>query len=195
MLVKWGMAAIFSALLLAGNLFAQQRQTDKSQKNLLSAEDQSFVTTAAEANLAEIETAKIVENKSTDPAIKDFANRMVTDHTRASQNLATLAETTRTKLPPEPSAAERNHKDELQKLSGTKLNETYINDELQGHKQVISKFEQEIEHSRDPSVKNYAEQTLPTLQDHIRIAEDLAGKMGMSGKLGLDEESKAIAMK
>lgn len=191
---KWGMALIFSALFLSSSLFAQRKQTDKS-KSMLSSADQSFITTAAEANLAEIETAKVVENKSTDSAVKNFANRMVTDHTQASQTLATLAEMTGTKLPAEASASERRHKDELQKLSGAKLNETYLNDELQGHKQVISKFEQEIEHGRDESVKNYAEQTLPTLEDHIRIAEDLAGKMGMSGKLGLGEESKAIAMK
>jgi len=101
---KWGMALIFSALFLSSSLFAQQKQTDKSQKSMLSSADQSFITTAAEANLAEIETAKVVENKSTDSAVKDFANRMVTDHTQASQTLATLAEMTGTKLPAEASA-------------------------------------------------------------------------------------------
>jgi putative membrane protein len=192
---KWGMAVIFSALLLTGSVFAQQKQTDKSQSSMLSSADQNFITTAAEANLAEIETAKAVESKSTDPAVKDFANRMVADHTEANQKLATVAETAGIKLPTEPSATERNQLDEMQKLSGAKLNATYLDDELQGHKQVISTFEQEIEHGRDQAVKNYAEQTLPTLQDHIRIAEDLAGKMGMSGKLGLDKETKAIAVK
>jgi putative membrane protein len=192
---KWGMAVILSALLLGGTLFAQQKHIDKSQRSILSAADQSFITTAAEANLAEIETAKMVEGKSTDPSVKDFANRLVTDHTQASQTLATLAEMTGTKLPAEPSVAERGQKDELQKLSGAKLDESYLNDELRGHKQVISRFEQEIEHGRDKSVKNYAEQTLPTLQDHIRIGEDIAGKMGMSGKLGLNQEAKAIAVK
>ena len=75
------------------------------------------------------------------------------------------------------------------------MNETYVLKELQGHKQVISEFEQELEHGQDQAVKNYASQTLPTLQDHIRIAEDIAGKMGMSGRVGLSDETKAIAAK
>ena len=57
---------------------------------------------------------------------------------------------------------------------------------------MISEFENEIEHGHDQAVKSYAEQTLPALQDHIRIAEDIAGKMGMSGKTGLSDEAKAI---
>jgi predicted outer membrane protein len=66
---------------------------------------------------------------------------------------------------------------------------------LQGHKEAISAFESEIEHGQNQEAKNYAEQTLPTLQDHIRIAEDVAGKLGLAGKTGLSDETKAINAK
>ena len=124
--------------------------------------------------------------------MKDFANRMVTDHTQASQELASVAEMNGVKLPTEASATERNQKSELEKLSGAQLNDAYLRDELQGHKETISAFESEIEHGENQEAKNYAEQTLPTLQDHIRIAEDVAGKLGISGKAGLSDEAKAI---
>jgi putative membrane protein len=72
--------------------------------------DRSFITSAAEANLTEIDIGKMVAQKSTDPAVKDFANRMVTDHTHASQKLASVAEMNGVKLPMEASATERNQK-------------------------------------------------------------------------------------
>ncbi|HZC24496.1 MAG TPA: DUF4142 domain-containing protein [Candidatus Binatia bacterium] len=195
-----GIAVICSGLLLGCNLIASpgkatSNQINKSPADSLSAADRAFIINAAEANLAEIDTAKMIEQNSKDPGVRDFAKRMVTDHTQASQNLATVAEMTGITLPTSPSAADRNQEDELKKLSGAKLTETYVGDELAGHKQVISAFESEIEHGQDEAAKNYAAQTLPTLQDHIRIAEDVAGRMGISGKAGLTQQSEAITVR
>jgi len=188
--------ALIAALLLTGSLFAQQKhQTATTTHSMQNAVDQSFISSAAEANLVEIDTAKMVGQKSTDPAVKDFANRMVADHTQASQSLASLAEMRGVKLPTEPGITERNQKDELQKLSGSKLDDAYVRDELQGHKEAIAAFENEIENGQNQEVKNYAAKTLPTLQDHIRIAEDIAGKLGLSGKVGLSDQTKAIAVR
>lgn len=83
----------------------------------------------------------------------------------------------------------------MQKLSGSKLDDAYLRDELQSHKEAISAFESEIENGQNQEVKNYAAQTLPTLQDHIRIAEDIAGKLGLSAKPGLSDQTKAIAIR
>jgi putative membrane protein len=197
MFAKWTTCVLTAATLVAtGTLFAQQKhETAMSQPKMQNASDRSFITSAAEANLAEIDIAKMVGQKSTDPAVKDFANRMVTDHTQASQKLASVAEMNGVTLPTEASATERNQKSELEKLSGAQLYDAYLRDELQGHKETISAFESEIEHGQNQEAKNYAEQTLPTLQDHIRIAEDIAGKLGISGKAGLSDEDKAITAK
>jgi predicted outer membrane protein len=81
------------------------------------------------------------------------------------------------------------------RLSGAQLNEAYLRSELQGHKETISAFENEIEHGQNQETKNYTEQTLPTLQDHIRIAEDVAGRLGLPSKAGLSDETKAITAK
>jgi putative membrane protein len=191
----WTTFVLTAALVATGSLFAQQKHETAMSGHNMENSDRSFLTSAAEANLAEIDMAKLVGQKSTDPAVKDFANRMITDHTQASQRLATVAETNGVKLPTEESAAERNKKSELQKLSGAQLNEAYLRNELQGHKETISAFENEIEHRQNQETKSYAEQTLPTLQDHIRIAEDVAGKLGLPGKAGLSDETKAITAK
>jgi len=190
------MAFVLTIVLMGtGSLFAQQKQSTMAGKKMDNSADRSFITSAAEANLAEIDMAKMVGQKSTDPAVKDFANRMVTDHTQASQKLASVAEMNGVKLPTEASATARNQKSGLEKLSSAQLNDAYLRDELQGHKETISAFENEIEHGQNQEAKSYAEQTLPTLQDHIRIAEDVAGKLGLAGKAGLSNEAKAITAK
>jgi putative membrane protein len=195
MYAKWMTLVLTIVLIGTGNLFAQQKQSTMPAEKMDKSGDRSFITSAAEANLAEIDIAKMVAQKSTDPAVKDFANRMVADHTQANQKLASVAEKNGVKLPTEASATERNQKSELEKLSGAQLNDAYLRDELKGHKETISAFESEIEHGQKEEAKNYAEQTLPTLQDHIRIAEDVAGKLGTSGKAGLSDEAKAITAK
>ena len=196
MYAKWTTFVLTTALVATGSLFAQQKhQSTMAGQNMQNSADRSFISTAAEANLAEIDMAKMVGQKSTDPAVKDFANRMVTDHTQASQKLAGVAEANGGKLPAEVSVTERKEKSELQKLSGTQLDDAYLRDELRGHKKAISAFESEIEHGQNQEAKNYAEQTLPTLEDHIRIAEDIAGKLGLPGKTDLSDENKAITTK
>ena len=195
MYTKWMTFVLTIVLIGTATLFAKQKESTMAGQKMDKSADRSFITSAAEANLAEIDIGKMAAQKSTDPAVKDFANRMVTDHTQASQKLASVAEMNGVKLPMEASATERNQKSELEKLSGAQLNDAYLRDELQGHKETISAFESEIEHGQNQEAKNYAEQTLPTLQDHIRIAENVAGKLGLPGKAGLSDEAKAITAK
>jgi putative membrane protein len=188
--------AVFSTFLFAGVMLAQTtQQTTKMNRDALSSADRTFINSAQEGNLAEIDSAKIVEQRATDPAVKDFASRMVTDHTQLSQDLKTLAESNGVTLPAEPTAAEKTQRDNLEKLSGAKLDDAYVNGQLADHKEAISAYENEIEHGQNQALKDYAEKALPTLQDHIRISEDIAGKMDMSGKAGLTQESKAIMAK
>lgn len=195
MYAKWITLVMTAVLIATGSLLAQPKQSNKAEQKMQNTADRSFISSTAEANLAEIDIAKMVGQKSTDPAVKDFANRMVTDHTQASQKLASVAEMDGIKLPSEASMTQRNEKSELEKLSGTQLDDAYVRNELQGHKETISAFENEIEHGHTQEAKNYAEQTLPTLQDHIRVAENVAGKLGLTGKTGLSDEAKAIAAK
>jgi putative membrane protein len=188
--------AVFSTFLFAGVMLAQPlQQTTKTNRDALSSADRSFINSAQEGNLAEIDSAKIVEQRATNPAIKDFASRMVTDHTQLSQELKTLAESHGVTLPTAATMAQQTQKDNLEKLSGAKLDEEYVNGQLADHKEAISAYENEIEHGQNQAMKDYAEKALPTLQDHIRISEDIAGKMDMSGKAGLTQESKAIMAK
>jgi putative membrane protein len=193
---KTALAVVSSAVLFAGVMIAQPaaQATTANHENLNSV-DRNFINNAEEGNLAEIQSAKVVEQKAANPAVKDFASRMVTDHTQLSQELKSLATSTGATAPSAQSAAEATQKNALEALSGVKLDDVYLRGELSDHKQAIDLYENEIEHGESKAVRNYAKMYLPTLQDHIRIAEDVAGKMDLSGRTGLTQESKAISAK
>ncbi len=151
-----------------------------------------FITNAAKINLGEIALGKLAEAKGDNLAVKDFGTRMVEDHTRLETQLQAMAKAKGITLPSQAGAEEVSLQQQLSNDSGAQFDQAYIQHMLSGHKQAIADFENEIERGNNPSFKSYAESALPVIQDHIRIAEDVAGKMQLSGKNGLEAPNKAI---
>ena len=151
-----------------------------------------FITAAAKINLDEIALGRLAEQKGDNPAIKEFGKRMVEDHSNLEAQLQGVAKAQGLTLPAEPGAEESSLREQLSKDSGTQFDQAYIQHMLSGHKQAISDFENEIELGKNSAFKSYAEKALPVIQDHIRVAEDVAGKMQLSGKSGLEAPEKAI---
>jgi putative membrane protein len=152
-----------------------------------------FIRKAAQINLGEIELGKLAERKATDPAIKDFGALMVRQHTQLQQRLEALAKDHGIVLPTAPGAKQVALKDKLAKESGQQFDNDYIQHMLSGHKGAIAMFENEIENGTNTAYKACAEKGLPVIQDHIRVAEDIAGKMDRSGQYGLMHPSDAIS--
>lgn len=151
-----------------------------------------FIAAATKINLGEIELGKLAEEKGNNQAIKDFGKRMVEDHSKLETQIQDLAKANGVTLPSQPGSAASSLRQQLSKDSGAQFDQTYIQHMLSGHKQAIATFENEIEHGQNPAFKSYAESALPVIQGHIRIAEDVAGKMQLSGKYGLEAPGKAI---
>ncbi|HUJ96219.1 MAG TPA: DUF4142 domain-containing protein [Terriglobales bacterium] len=154
----------------------------------------AFITQAAQINLAEIELGNLAEQKANDQAVKEFGKLMVQDHTQAQDKLKQLASKEDVTLPMQAGAQANELKQRLSSESGAQFDEMYIRHMLSGHKQAIATFENEVAQGKNSAIQNYAESCLPVIQDHIRVAENVAGKMGLSGKNGLSQPDKAITM-
>ncbi|HUO34922.1 MAG TPA: DUF4142 domain-containing protein [Candidatus Acidoferrum sp.] len=178
-------ALIFPLISMAGGTGATQNSNMPTGKN--------FITAAANINLAEVELGKLAGQKGNNQAIKDFGKRMIADHTQLESELQSLAKSADVTLPSAAGANASSLKNQLSADSASKFDDAYIEHMLAGHKQAIAMFENEIKHGQNAEIKSYAEKALPVIQDHIRIAEDVAGKMHLSGKLGLESPSKAIS--
>jgi putative membrane protein len=135
----------------------------------VSSADRSFATKAAAAGAAEIADAQLALKNSSRQDVKAFAQRMVDDHTKAANQLKSIAGGEGITLPSSESAADKKHTDALQKLNGAAFDQKYIEGQRTAHKQAVALFTTENKSGKDSQLKSFASQTLPTLQDHLKM--------------------------
>ena len=170
----------FGAAMTVTSAVAQQdknpNNTEMSSKASagMSTTDTTFVKKAAEGGLAEVELGKLAQQKASNDQVKKFGERMVNDHTKANDQLKDVAQQKQIQLPDKLSAKDQATKDRLEKLSGEQFDRAYMTDMVKDHKKDVAEFARESQSSKDPAVKNFARQTLPTLRQHLKEAEKLA---------------------
>jgi putative membrane protein len=139
--------------------------------------DNGFVQKAAEGGAAEIQLAQLAQTKASSQAIKDLANKLVADHTKANDSLKPLATKDNITWPTGLSAKDQAEYNKLQALSGAEFDREYVNHEIKDHKQDISLFQKESDHGSNTEVKAWAAENLPTLQEHLRMAQNALGSI------------------
>ena len=148
---------------------------DRSSKAATS--DQLFLKEAAAGGLAEVELGQLAAEKSSNPEVKKFAERMVADHGKANDQLKEIAAQKGISLSAEPSAKHKATKERLSKLSGDEFDKAYMSDMLSDHKKDVAAFRKESAEGKDPVLKEFAAKTLPTLEDHLKEAESISPKV------------------
>jgi putative membrane protein len=171
-------------LLVVGMVSAQTSSTTQQpmQNMKVATVDKDFMMKAAEGGMAEVMESQLALTHATNDDVKSFAQRMVDDHTKANNELKDLAAKKGVTLPTTPNAKQRAEQDRLSKLNGADFDREYMRNQVKAHNETIALFEKEARSGKDQDVKTWAEQTLPTLREHLRMANDLSGKLG--GPLG-----------
>jgi putative membrane protein len=136
--------------------------------------DTKFMKEAAEGGMAEVALGQLATEKASSSDVKKFGQRMVDDHNKANDELKQLASQKNVALPKDLSAKDKATKAALEKLSGQQFDQAYMKDMVKDHKKDVSDFRRESKSAQDPDVKNFAVQTLPTLEDHLKQAESIA---------------------
>jgi putative membrane protein len=158
----------------AGSAFAQApAKANRGQK---------FVMEAAKGGMAEVELGKIAVEKGASPEVKSFGQRMVDDHGRAGDELKTLAKNKGITLPADIDAKDKALRDRLLKLSGDGFDRAYMAAMLDDHRKDVSAFRIEARSGKDADVKAWAAKTLPTLTEHLKLAQSATKAVGTSGK-------------
>ncbi len=142
----------------------------------LDAMDRHFIRKAGEGGLAEVELGKLAAEKGQSQDVKKFGQRMIDDHSKANDQLKQLAESKGVTLPAKLDAKDQATKDRLEKLSGEQFDRAYMNDMVKDHSKDVAEFKKESTTAKDPEVKSFASQTLPTLEDHLKEARSIAPK-------------------
>ena len=137
-----------------------------------------FAPTAAQGGLAEVELGRLAVQRAADPAVKEFGQRMVTDHSRANAELKAVAARKNIQLPTDLSSSQKSTMDKLSKLSGAEFDREYMSDMVKDHETDVKEFETQAKEGTDTEVKEFATKTLPTLQAHLQMARNVARKVG-----------------
>jgi putative membrane protein len=176
--------AAFSSIGLV-TAVAAQSSSDKmagansgTSSGKLAPADRQFIREAAEGGLAEVELGKLATEKAESSDVKQFGQRMVDDHSKANDQLKQVASEKGVTVPDKLSAKDAATKARLEKLSGKAFDRAYMHDMVMDHTKDVSEFRTESKTAKDPDVKNFASQTLPTLRDHLKEAKSIAPKTG-----------------
>lgn len=147
--------------------------SNSSSSGKLSAADKNFVMKAAEGGLAEVQLGQLATQNAQSDEVKQFGQRMVDDHTKANDQLKQVAEQKGVTLPTDLSAKDKAEKDRLSKLKGEQFDRAYMQHMVMDHKKDVAEFKKESTSAKDSDVKNFASQTLPTLEDHLKQAQQV----------------------
>ena len=144
----------------------------------LAAPDQSYINAAAANDAAEIQSSQLAATKARSARVKQFAAKMVSDHTAADQQLMTIAQSkgfTPDATPPQMA------QDMMAKLSADRpvaFDRDYLRGQVAAHQMAVKAFQDEIANGQDTDVKQFATNTLPIIQQHLATARRLAGMRG-----------------
>ena len=142
-------------------------------KSTVSSDDREFMNKAAHAGAAEIAAGKMALSKTENSEVKQFAQRMIDDHTKASDELKELAKNKGVTLPTEPDDEQKEKAAELKELSGDEFDAEYMEAQINDHETVIDFFQDEADDGSDKDVVSFATKTLPTLKSHLEMAENI----------------------
>jgi putative membrane protein len=135
---------------------------------------QEFVKDVATSDLFEIASSRLASERG-DAATKKFAGRMLQDHQKTTAELKSMVQTQKVEVTP-PADLDAPHQskiDKLKQLKGGDFDKRYAEDQVDAHKEAVSLFERYSKSGDNPALKEWAGKTLPTLQEHLQMAQSL----------------------
>jgi putative membrane protein len=209
MVMKWirvpALAGCFAVALSVPALWAQQDTTSGSgqtggaastsgtqaQANSttnaggMAGADKKFVKEAMEGGMAEVKLGQMASEKGNSPDVKEFGQKMVTDHTKLNDQMKPIASQMGIQPPAELPAKDKALQTKLEGLSGDAFDKAYMSAMVKDHKKDLAEFQKEASSGKNPQVKDAAQQGAQVIQQHLQMAQDVAQKVGAgSGKMG-----------
>jgi len=140
--------------------------------------DMGFVREAASGNLMEIQLGQLAQNKASNPAVKQFAQRMVADHNNLENQLTSVASTGGQSFTPTMDSRHQNQINKLQGLSGAEFDRNYMSLMIRAHQRDVTNFQTQSQSANSAQVRTLATNSLPVLQQHLSLAQQVGAQVG-----------------
>ncbi len=171
------LAPAFALGLMAFTGAAQTKVPNSTQSANRLTGDSTFASKAAQGGMAEVKLGELAKDHASSSEVKQFAQRMIDDHTKANDELKSIAAKENINLPTGLSAKDQTTYDRLAKLNGASFDKAYMKDMVSDHRADVAEFQREANHGTNPQLKTFAGNTLSTLQQHLQLAEKTAKDM------------------
>lgn len=135
--------------------------------------DQNFIKEVASGGLMEVEMGKYAQQNAMNPRVKNFGAMIVRDHSKANEELKSIANSKNMTLPTTMEDKHREMMSDIQKKTGADFDKAYIKEMVDDHEKDIDKFKKHAENGVDPDLKTFASKTLPILLMHQDSAKKI----------------------
>lgn len=167
-----------------------KKDHDKNKAGAMGVAEDRFVKEAKSGGMMEVELGRYAKDNASSSDVKDFGDMMVTDHSKANDELMDIfkkdnKDTDKMMMP-----MHKKNYDQLTKLKGSDFDKKYMRMMVEDHKKDIKEFEKAAKNEKNPDVKKWAENTLPTLKKHLQKAEEINGKLSGSEKTMKNKNTK-----
>lgn len=133
--------------------------------------DTKFVKEAAIGGMTEVQLGKLAVKNASSEKVKDFGQKMIDDHTKAADELKSVASKDNITLPTVLDPKHQAIVDKMSSLNGTAFDRAYMQNMVKDHQQDVNDFQREANNGNG-DLKSFAGKTLPTLQEHLKLARD-----------------------
>ena len=143
----------------------------------LSGLDRQFAIKAIQDGMAEVSTAKLAAANAASPDVKKFGEHMAQDHSKAGDELKQIAQNKGIAVPADTDRMHRKLAKQLQAMNGDKFDRLYMREGVKDHKNAVALFTKEAKSGKDPELRAFAGKTLPTLKEHLAMAQQVNGSV------------------
>jgi putative membrane protein len=163
---------IFAAVVFAFATYASAEDSKNiEQKKECTAHDKKFIEEAAQGGMAEIQLAELALKNASSDSVKEMAQHIAEDHSKANEELKTIAAQKSVTLPSDVSMKHKQLAEKLSKLTGAEFDKEYTKAMIEDHKKDVMSFEKASKKADDVDLKAFAAKTLPTLKHHLEMAQ------------------------
>ncbi|MCL5742867.1 MAG: DUF4142 domain-containing protein [Acidobacteria bacterium] len=179
LLAAAGMALWLGPGAAAQNTGSMSANANSTGQNV-SSTDAKFLRKAAQDDKAEIDLAKMAQQRASSPAVKQFAQQLEQGHTAALHKTKQVAASEGVALPSKPGKGENKEAERLSKLSGPEFDRAFVQYQMSAHRKDIAAFQYEAANGQNPQIKQFAANSVPGLEHHLMLAEQTASAIGVS---------------
>ena len=164
-------AGLALCLSLVATLAAER--TTEMERGQLTVKDYKFLADAARGGRLEVQLGELAQQKGVNQAVRSFGQRMATDHLKVNDELSRIAARKGATMPVALSHGENSTMEHLQNLAGGEFDRAYASAMVKDHKTDLREFERAAKDLNDPDLRELAQKTLATLQQHLGMAQEM----------------------